>query len=210
MDDKGMKLVISQYQKEEIPCLTSCLRITTLKLGNLGLNLYLTSFYFYFFCRLHPHNVLGIRAFADTLACWSLVEASNRYLQKHFVDVSVSEEFLNLNFSDVREIISRDELNVPSEECVSINTYKCIWCFWGTHGHRGPTRAMSVQGEWELLQKETNQTEPELIVDTRYVFITAKKKRWGVGASSQQLVGNYNMILANRTVHFKNSKPWLK
>ncbi|XP_069998111.1 kelch-like protein 18 [Penaeus vannamei] len=68
--------------------------------------------------RLHPHNVLGIRAFADTLACWSLVEASNRYLQKHFVDVSVSEEFLNLNFSDVREIISRDELNVPSEECV--------------------------------------------------------------------------------------------
>lgn len=70
--------------------------------------------------RLYPNNVLGIRAFADTLACWSLVEACNRYLQKHFVDVSMSEEFLSLPLPDVRDIISRDELNVQSEENVSV------------------------------------------------------------------------------------------
>ena len=50
---------------------------------------------------------------------WTLVEACNRYLQKHFVEVSVSEEFLKLGFVDVREMISRDELNVQSEENVS-------------------------------------------------------------------------------------------
>ncbi|KAG0720951.1 Kelch-like protein 18 [Chionoecetes opilio] len=68
--------------------------------------------------RLYPNNVLGIRTFADTLACWSLVEACNRYLQKHFVDVSMCEEFLSLLLPEVREIISRDELNVQSEENV--------------------------------------------------------------------------------------------
>ncbi|KAK3885238.1 hypothetical protein Pcinc_010512 [Petrolisthes cinctipes] len=68
--------------------------------------------------RLYPHNVLGVRGFADTLACWPLVEACNRYLQKHFAEVCASEEFLSLPLQDVREIISRDELNVHSEETV--------------------------------------------------------------------------------------------
>ncbi|KAL7645652.1 UNVERIFIED_CONTAM: hypothetical protein RMT77_004038 [Armadillidium vulgare] len=68
--------------------------------------------------RLHPHNVLGVRGFADTLSCWSLVEACNRYLNKHFVEVSHSDEFLNLPFSEIRDIICRDELNVQSEENV--------------------------------------------------------------------------------------------
>lgn len=66
--------------------------------------------------RLHPHNVLGIRTFADTLGCTSLVEATNRFIQKHFVEVAHSEEFLALQFSDVQEIISRDEIHVMSEE----------------------------------------------------------------------------------------------
>ncbi|CAL4124027.1 unnamed protein product, partial [Meganyctiphanes norvegica] len=66
--------------------------------------------------RLYPHNVLGVRTFADTLGCWSLVEACNRYLQKHFQEVSLSDEFLSLGITEVRDIVSRDELNVNSEE----------------------------------------------------------------------------------------------
>ena len=68
--------------------------------------------------RLHPTNVLGIRAFAEQFVCPSLVEASNKYIQKHFVEVSRSEEFLMLPVSDVLDIISRDELYVTSEEQV--------------------------------------------------------------------------------------------
>lgn len=70
--------------------------------------------------RLHPNNVLGIRTFADTLSCSTLVEATNRYIQKYFIEVSHSEEFINLQFSDVKEIISSDELHITSEEQVKI------------------------------------------------------------------------------------------
>ena len=69
--------------------------------------------------RLHPNNVLGIRTFADTLGCSCLVEATNRYIQKYFLEVSHSDEFLNLQLADVKEIISRDELHVTNEEQVS-------------------------------------------------------------------------------------------
>ena len=94
-------------------------------------NTYLATFYLVYIIntvishRLYPNNVLGIRAFADTLACWTLVEACNRYLQKHFVDVSMADEFLNLPLPDVRDIISRDELNVQSEENVSVRD--AVW-----------------------------------------------------------------------------------
>lgn len=68
---------------------------------------------------LHPTNVLGIRSFGDQFMCQSLVEYANKYIQKHFKDVMATDEFLNLNKSELMEIISRDELNVQSEEQVS-------------------------------------------------------------------------------------------
>ncbi len=40
-------------------------------------------------------------------------------LQKHFVDVSKSEEFLNLTKGEVLDILVRDELYVSTEEQVT-------------------------------------------------------------------------------------------
>ncbi|GLG94694.1 hypothetical protein R5R35_004288 [Gryllus longicercus] len=68
--------------------------------------------------RFHPNNVLGIRTFADTLGCVPLVEASDKFIQKHFRDVSASEEYLLLSRSDLLDIVKRDELCVLSEEQV--------------------------------------------------------------------------------------------
>ncbi|XP_018016317.1 kelch-like protein 18 [Hyalella azteca] len=68
--------------------------------------------------RLHPRNVLSIRSFAETFSCPMLVESCNRYLQKHFLQVAASEDFHQQTFESVLEIISRDELNVPSESSV--------------------------------------------------------------------------------------------
>ncbi|KAK3106475.1 hypothetical protein FSP39_020687 [Pinctada imbricata] len=67
---------------------------------------------------LHPQNVLGIRNFGDQYMCPQLVEATNKYIQKHFREVMLTEEFLSLDRYDVLDIISRDELNVKSEEQV--------------------------------------------------------------------------------------------
>ncbi|XP_055379108.1 kelch-like protein 18 [Condylostylus longicornis] len=66
--------------------------------------------------RFSPHNVLGIRTFADSLGCIPLVNAADKYIHHYFSKVSLSDEFLNLGFDELIEIIRKDELNVPTEE----------------------------------------------------------------------------------------------
>lgn len=68
--------------------------------------------------RFQSYNVLGIRQFADTLCCSSLVDACEKFIQQHFHDVSLSEEFFNLPFQELLDLIKRDELFVTSEEQV--------------------------------------------------------------------------------------------
>ncbi|XP_012281434.1 kelch-like protein 18 [Orussus abietinus] len=68
--------------------------------------------------QFHPQNALGIRHFADTLSCSPLVEEADKYIQQYFHDVSRSEEFVNLSFMDLNELVTRDELHVISEEHV--------------------------------------------------------------------------------------------
>lgn len=66
--------------------------------------------------RFHPHNVLGIRNFADSLGCTQLVSAADKYIHLYFSKVSQSDEFLTLSFDGLIDLIRRDELNVPTEE----------------------------------------------------------------------------------------------
>lgn len=65
---------------------------------------------------LHPTNCLGIRSFADTYSCVDLVEAADVFAVKNFSEVARSEEFLTLSPEEVVEMISREELNVRTEE----------------------------------------------------------------------------------------------
>lgn len=66
--------------------------------------------------RFNPHNVLGIRQFADSLACTHLVQSADKYIDYNFSKVSDSEEFLTLNYDELIDLIRRDELNVLTEE----------------------------------------------------------------------------------------------
>ncbi|XP_027763563.1 kelch-like protein 18 isoform X1 [Empidonax traillii] len=68
--------------------------------------------------RLHPKNCLGVRQFAETMMCALLYDAANSFTHQHFPEVSMAEEFLALPLDDVLELLSRDELNVKSEEQV--------------------------------------------------------------------------------------------
>lgn len=47
-----------------------------------------------------------------------MVEECDRYIQKNFVAVSKSDEFLGLEVGDILSILERDELHVESEEHV--------------------------------------------------------------------------------------------
>jgi len=76
--------------------------------------------------RLTPQNVLGIRQFADSLGSLNLVTASEKYIQKSFKSVSESEEFMGINIDQILELVSRDELNIDSEEVVFMAVMRWI------------------------------------------------------------------------------------
>ena len=76
--------------------------------------------------RLSPQNVIGIKQFAATLGSISLVESSDKFLQKHFEAVSESEEFLGAPIEEVSELVERDELHVASEEIVFLAVLRYV------------------------------------------------------------------------------------
>lgn len=68
--------------------------------------------------RFHPHNVLGIRNFGDSLSHAVLVAAADKFINKKFSDVSNEEEFMQLSYPELVAIVQRDELNCTSEEVI--------------------------------------------------------------------------------------------
>lgn len=68
--------------------------------------------------RLNVSNVLNVKSFAFALGCDTLVTASKKYIHRHFEEISRTEDFLALEFEEVRTIIEKDELNILGEECV--------------------------------------------------------------------------------------------
>ncbi|KAI3357355.1 hypothetical protein L3Q82_015792 [Scortum barcoo] len=64
--------------------------------------------------QLDPSNCLG--RFADTHSCSDLLKSAHKYVLQHFVEVSKTEEFMLLPLKQVLDLISSDNLNVPSEE----------------------------------------------------------------------------------------------
>ena len=63
--------------------------------------------------------MLGIRTFGEHHMCSSLVDACQKYVRRHFTEVSEAVEFQELNLKDLLETIADDELHVSSEEQVS-------------------------------------------------------------------------------------------
>lgn len=61
-----------------------------------------------------------MRQFAETMMCTTLYDAANSFVHQHFVEVSMSEEFLGLRLEEVLELVGCDELNVKAEEQVSV------------------------------------------------------------------------------------------
>lgn len=68
--------------------------------------------------QLHPSNCLGIRQFASVHACTCLLSKCNMFMQQRFPEIALHEEFLELHFEEVGNIISDSNLNVRGEEQV--------------------------------------------------------------------------------------------
>ena len=67
---------------------------------------------------LNASNCLALESFASQYNCESLKQAAFAFKLKHFVAVAKSEDFRALDSKDVKELISKDEINVSDEEKV--------------------------------------------------------------------------------------------
>jgi hypothetical protein len=66
--------------------------------------------------QLDPTNSLGIKQFADAHGCIQLKKAAQEYVYEHFSQVVQNEEFLNLKFNELEDLIKLDEIEV----CLSL------------------------------------------------------------------------------------------
>ena len=69
--------------------------------------------------QLHVQNCVAIYFFATLHECDGLASRAREFLEKHFVDVSQCEEFLQLPAESVAQLLGSSELNVEKEELVS-------------------------------------------------------------------------------------------
>jgi len=67
---------------------------------------------------LHPSNCIGIRLFADSQSCLQLRDFAQEYTEDNFQEVIKNQEFMLLPAGELLNILSSDDLNVPSEEVV--------------------------------------------------------------------------------------------
>ncbi|EYC25683.1 hypothetical protein Y032_0011g1331 [Ancylostoma ceylanicum] len=72
----------------------------------------------YLLRRLHPSNVLGIRAYCSALNCSITVEKIDRFIEKYFTLICRSEEFLQVSVDDLVCVLSINGLYVEGEEKV--------------------------------------------------------------------------------------------
>ena len=65
-----------------------------------------------------PSNCLGFAALADLHHCESLHNTCTEYALKHYEEVVCCDEFLSMPCDQLKKLISRDEIRVPSEDMV--------------------------------------------------------------------------------------------
>ena len=70
--------------------------------------------------RLSIQDALCVRSFAEQLMCHDLVLAVNRFVNKNFNKIVLTQEFLNLSHLELSDLLNRDELSVECEDQVSI------------------------------------------------------------------------------------------
>lgn len=72
----------------------------------------------YLLRQLTVTNCLGLYVFADTHSCTALRAEALEFIQKHFCEVILCDEFKQLSFGHLESIVSLDCLSVPREERV--------------------------------------------------------------------------------------------
>ena len=83
---------------------------------------------------IHPCNCLGILNFSELHSCKQLWIQAFQYLEDHFMEVILFEEFLSIDINLMRKIFRSGNLNISSEEDV-VNALE-IWILYDAEKRR--------------------------------------------------------------------------
>lgn len=84
--------------------------------------------------QLRPDNCLSIRAFAELHNCQQLFKLCTEYVSENFEKVVQCEEYLSLPCTQLKDLISRDEVRVSSEE--QVYTAVLLWVYHDLEARR--------------------------------------------------------------------------
>lgn len=87
--------------------------------------------------QLDPSNCIGIKDFTEMYGCVDVAKAAEKFIFRHFLEVSQSEEFENLTREQLIDLIRRDELYVKSEDEVLAAMLR-----WVTHDLNNRTQEL--------------------------------------------------------------------
>lgn len=76
--------------------------------------------------QLDVTNCLGIKEFADMHSCHVLLKYAEAFIEQYFNEIVQKDEFLSLNFEQLRSLVSKDTLAVSSEKIVYDSIRKWI------------------------------------------------------------------------------------
>ena len=65
---------------------------------------------------LDPSNCIGIKDYAEIYGCADLAKAAEKFIFRHFLEVSESEEFEILNQERLIDLITHDLNSSPIDE----------------------------------------------------------------------------------------------
>ena len=106
-------------------------------------------------------NCLAVELFAVQFGCESLQQAATEYKLQNFVSVVKSEDFVELDFEKVKELVSHDEIIVSKEEDVYEAVIKWVKhdtqsreCFFPELLKCLRLFSMSKYSLWEILKEE--------------------------------------------------------
>ncbi|KIH50709.1 BTB And Kelch [Ancylostoma duodenale] len=103
----GGSLTVTENSAQTIMAAASCLELldVTEKCG-------------VFICKhvMEAGNALMFRAQFSSLGCRSAAMEVEHFIERNFVPISYTEKFLELFVEEVVELLSKDQLHVPSEE----------------------------------------------------------------------------------------------
>ena len=136
---------------------------------------------------LQPENCLGLCAIADMHNCPALFNSCTAYTAAHFEQVISCDEYLSLPPSQLKDLISRDEIRVTCEEQVYSAVLQWVYCDLETRKDEFPaimshvrlpfvsSKFLSGSIEQEALVRNENQCQQ--YVQEAYTYKNSPEKR---------------------------------